>query len=243
MATRRSKAGWLTISLIFLTPILFIFFLGSQMAYSQVNSQFEQYQNIPEASSLSELESLPAGQVVLVRGQISAATDRPDAAGATSDLLIFQVRPAGGREVRFQEEFPLIFPEFGLALPDGTLAIQPSSTRDRVIHDELHRVADGEYELTGFRIGDTVTVQGQWQPAASAALLDVTGITGGDRRGFIAGWEQNLRQVRLARNVLGVLTVVGLIVLIRQLRRSRRSEPQEEDKEWLSQKTTTAPTT
>lgn len=218
MAVPKKRDSWLTISLVFLTPILFIFFLGSQMAYGQVSRQFERYQDIPEATSLSALQALPAGQVVMARGQIAEATEQPE-----SDLLIFQVRPAGGREVRFQEEFPLIFPEFVLALPDGTLAVQPSSTRDQVIHDELHRVTAGEYELTGFRVGDAVTVQGQWQPTAGAvpALLDVTGITGGDRRSFIAGWAQNMRQVRLARNVLGVLTLVGLVILIVRLRRPR----------------------
>jgi hypothetical protein len=240
MSAQKKGNSWLTISLIFLTPVLFIFFLGSQMAYGQVSRQFERYQNIREASGLAELEALPAGQVVMVRGQIAEAVERPD-----SELLIFQVRPADGREVRFQEEFPLVFPEFVMALPDGTLTIQPSLTRDRVIYDELHRVADGEYELTGFNPGDTVTVQGQWQPVAGAvpALVGVTGITGGDRRSFMADWEQNMRQVKLARNMLGLLSVVGLVVLIVRLRRSRRTEPQEEENAWPNQTTTTAPTT
>jgi hypothetical protein len=245
MAKRRTKGGWLTISLIFLTPVLFIFFLGSQMAYSQVSRQFERYGSVSEAGSLAALEALPAGQMVMLRGQISEAIERPNLAGPSSDLLIFQVRPAGGREVRFQEVFPLIFPKFVMALPDGTLTIQPSSTRDRVIYDELHHIADGEYELTGFQPGDTVIVQGQWQPEAGAgpALVDVTGITGGDRTSFIAGWQQNMWQVRLARNLLGVLSLAGLVVLVAQLRRSRRNQLQEEVEAWPSQKRTTAPTT
>jgi len=244
MAKSRFKHGWLTITLIFLVPILFIVFLGSQMAYSQVNSQFERYLNISEASSVSDLEAMAAGQVVILRGIISQAADQQDVAKQSSDLLIFQVRPADGREVRFREEFPLIFPDFVMELPGGAVTIHPSSTRERVIYDELHRVTDGEYDLTGFQIGDTVTVQGQWQPAGAApALNDVTGITGGDRSSFIAEWERNLRQVSLARNILGILTLVGLIVLIGLLRRSRSDQPQEEYETWPNQETKTAPTT
>ena len=133
MAKSRFKQGWLTITLIFLVPILFIFFLGSQMAYSQVNSRFERYRNIPEASRVSDLEAMATGQVVMLRGKISQAVGQQDVAQASSDLLIFQVRPADGREVRFQEEFPLIFPDFVMELSDGAITIHPSSTRERVI--------------------------------------------------------------------------------------------------------------
>ena len=242
------KNGWLTAILIFIVPILFIFFLGSQMAYSQVKSKFEPYQNIPEVSSLSTLESISAGQVVMLRGQISEATLQRDSHELTSDLVIFQVRPADGREVRFQEEFPLVFPEFMMELPDGTITIRPSSTRARVIYDELHRISVGEYEPTGFKIGDTVTVQGRWQPratnaGAAPALLDVTGVTGGDKASLIATWHSAFQKVSWGRNILGLLTILGLILLIVQLRRAQRNQSQEENGTWQSQTTKTVPTT
>ena len=126
-ATSTGWNSWLTGMLLFLVPILLIFFLGSQMAYSQVKGQFEPYQHIPEVSNLSALAGLPAGQVVMLRGQISEATPRQELDEVASDLIIFQVRPADGREVRFQEEFPLVFPEFVMELPDGIVAILPSS--------------------------------------------------------------------------------------------------------------------
>ena len=242
------KNGWLTAILIFVVPILFIFFLGSQMAYSQVKSKFESYQNIPEVSSLSELESIPAGRVVMLRGQISKAAPRRDVDKLASDLIIFQVRPADGREVRFQEEFPLVFPELMMALPDGTITIRPSPTRERVIYDELHRISDGEYERTGFKIGDTVTVQGQWPPSTTnagttPALLDVTGVTGSDKASLIATWQSAFQKVSWGRNILGLLTILGLMWLIVQLRRTPRKHSREENGTWQSQKTKTVPTT
>jgi hypothetical protein len=247
-STATGKNGWLTAILIFVVPILFIFFLGSQMAYSQVKSKFEPYQNIPEVSSLSELESISAGQVVMLRGQISEPAPQRDVDEFASDLIIFQVRPVDGREVRFQEEFPLVVPEFMMALPDGTITIRPSSTRERVIYDELHRISDGEYERTGFKIGDMVTVQGQWQPSvtnagATPALLDMTGVTGGDKASLIATWHSAFQKVSWVRNILGLLAILGLIWLIVQLRRTQCNNFQEENETWQNQTTKTVPTT
>ena len=68
------QSNWFTGILIFFMPVTLIIFLGSQMAYSQVKSKFEAYQNIPEITTLAELENLPAGQLVMLRGRISEAT-------------------------------------------------------------------------------------------------------------------------------------------------------------------------
>lgn len=44
------QSNWLTGSIIFFMPILLIFFLGSQMAYSHVKGKFDAYQGIPEVT-------------------------------------------------------------------------------------------------------------------------------------------------------------------------------------------------
>lgn len=210
------KSGWITGLLIFSMPIMLVFFLGSQMAYSQVNSQFETYQNIPEITSLAQLETIPTGQVVMVRGQI--AVSPPDV--TSSNLLIFQERPTEGREVRFGEEFSLVFPEFEMSLNDGQIKISPSLTRERIIQHEQHTVTQGELTLTGFRPGDMVTVQGEWQPAA-ATLAEVTGITGADKASLMAEWQDSFEKVSWIRNGLGILTLVGLVLLVVRMRQTR----------------------
>jgi hypothetical protein len=210
------KNGWLTGLLIFSMPMMLVFFLGSQMAYSQVNSQFQRYQNIPEVTSLAQLETIPAGQVVMVRGQI--AVSPPDV--PSSKLLIFQERPTEGREVRFGEEFPLVFPEFEMSLNDGQIKISPSLTRERIIQHEQHTVTQGELTLTGFRPGDLVTVQGEWQPT-TATLSEVTGITGTDKAGLMAEWQDSFKLVGWVRNGLGFLTLVGLVLLVVRVRQAR----------------------
>ena len=222
------KNNWLTGALIFLMPVTLIFFLGSQMAYGQVKNQFERYQDIPQVSTLSELRAIPAGQVVMLRGLMAESPPRQGATATTPDLTVFQVRPATGREVHFQEEFPLIFPEFGLELTDGPVTIVPSSTRERVIQHELHRLGDEEYEYTGFRPGDRVMVQGQWQPDGSPALIEATGISGGDKASLMVEWQRAFQKVSWARNILAALTVAGLSLLLGQLRRGRGNySPQE----------------
>jgi hypothetical protein len=230
--------GWLGGLLIFSMPILLFFFLGTQMAYSQVNSRFEVYQTIPEITRLADLADLPAGQIVMLRGQIAESNP----VGHPSGLLIFQERPTNGREVRFREEFNLIFPPFTMQLPDGVVTISPSQNYDRIIQHEIHSVADGDLTRTGFKPGDTVTIQGQWQPTA-ATLAEVTGITGADKAGLMAEWQDAFQKVAWARNILGFFTLLGIILLVSQIRRSRASHPTEEDESaWTTPTTETAPT-
>lgn len=231
------KINWVTGLLIFSMPVMLVFFLGSQMAYSQVKSQFETYQNIPEATRLADLKSIPAGQVVMLRGQIAASS----MSAAGSELLIFRQRPGEGREVRFGEEFNLIFPEFGLQLPDGLVKISPSLTRERIIQHELHTVSSGEDKLTGFRPGDNVTVQGEWQPATTT-LFEVTGITGADKPSLMAEWQEAFQKVGWVRNGLGLLTLLGLILLVVRLRQARINPPVVEGEACPTPKTETAPT-
>lgn len=227
------KNGWLTGLLIFSMPILLVFFLGSQMAYSQVNSQFETYQNIPEVTSLAQLDRIAPEQVVMVRGQIAeSAPTLPDL-----DLVVFQQRPTGNREVRFGEEFNLIFPDFEMILSDGQIRINPSLTRAQVIQHELHSVSQGDLTLTGFRPGDLVTVQGEWQPD-TATLREVTGITGADKASLIAEWQDSFKLVGWARDGLGLLTLVSLVLLVVRVRQSR-TEPIV-DEPCQTQKTETA---
>jgi len=121
--------GWLGGLLIFSMPILLLFFLGTQMAYSQVSSRFEVYQTIPEVTRLADLAALPAGQVAMLRGQIAESNP----VGHPSGLLVFQERPTDGREVRFREEFKLVFPQFSLQLLDGVVTISPSETYKQII--------------------------------------------------------------------------------------------------------------
>ena len=230
------NSHWLVGGLIFFMPILLILFLASQMAYSQVNGKFETYQNIPQVSELAALETLSAGQVVMVRGRISAAAAPPF--DEKTNLVVFQERPADGREVRYREEFPLVFPKFDLDLPDGTLTIIPSPSRDLVIQRELHKTLKDDREYTGFRQGDTVTVQGEWQPE-SQRLDEVTGITSLDKADLMADWQAGFRKVRWARNGLGGLTVVSLILLFIQWRRTRSKEKDS----WPIQETPITPTT
>jgi len=220
---------WLTGAMIFFMPVIFIFFLGSHMAYGQVKAKFEAYQDIPEVARLSDLEALPPGQVVMLRGRIAEAScasamlsscRRPPAG---SDLIIYRERPAKGREVRFQETFELVFPQFVLALPDGQLLIMPSLTREPVIQHELHRVSGGDRQRTGFRAGDLVTVQGQWQPepGTTPALIEVTGMTGAGKQSLMQEWQDAFRQVGWVRNSLGLFTLLSILLLVVHLRQAK----------------------
>lgn len=231
-----SKSHWTTALVIFALPIILIFFLGSQMAYSQVKSRFEEQQAIPEITQLSDMKTLPEESVVMVRGKISEAS--PHKGPQEIGLVVYQERPLDGREVRFREEFNLIFPQFILDLPDGSLPVLPSTTREHVIQNELHRVPVGDREYTGFRVGDTVTVQGQWQ---SGALTEVTGITSVNKQAFLAEWEAAFSKVRWVRNGLGLLSLLGVILLTIQIYRMKRGKSEEADT-WQNPKTTTAPT-
>ncbi len=239
------KSGWLVGGLIFFMPVLLIFFLASQMAYGQAKGQFDAYQNISEVASLAELTALTSGQVVMVRGQISES-GAPRGTPAAPELVVYRERPADGREVRFREEFPLIFPDFVMDLPDGKLIVLASRTRDRVIQHELHAVAAGDRQYTGFRAGDTVTVQGEWQAISAGSrpvLSEVTGITGVNKIALITEWQSAFQQVRGVRNVLALLTLVSILLLVIQMRRARvNQQSPEEDETWQTPTTNTAPT-
>lgn len=235
------NSGWITGTLIFFMPILLIFFLASQAGYSQVKSRFEEYRQIPEITSLAALQEQPNDEVLMLRGQIAPETCQPTPC-APDDLIVYRERPAEGREVRFREEFDDIFYGFVMSLSDGgSVIIVPHGEYEPIILEELHAIPAGDYLLTGFQVGDTVTVQGKWSSEASdvSALIDVTGITGGDKQSLIADWEQSFQQVSWARNILGALTGLGIIFLIIQLRRSRRNNNHEETEEWHPPTTTT----
>lgn len=229
------QSGWFSAVLILSMPVLLVFLLASQMAYSQVKGRFDAYQAIPEIARMSDLERVPAGQVIMLRGRIAAG----NAAPGSTDLVVYRERPAEGREVRFQEEFPLVFPAFALELPAGAVQIEPSLNRDLVIYHELHRVEVGDRERTGFRPGDTVTVQGQWQPAR---LFDVTGITGADKAALLQEFRQGLETMGQVRNVLGILTFASIMLLVIQWRRARTARPETEAESWQTPETGTVPT-
>jgi hypothetical protein len=159
-----------------------------------------------------------------------------------SGLLIFQERPANGREVRYREEFNLIFPQFTMQLPDGAITISPSQVFAQVIQHEAHAVADGDLTRTGFKPGDRVAVQGRWQPA-SHTLAEVTGITGANKAALMVEWQDAFQKVAWVRNILGFLTLLGIIFLVIQFRRSRASRPPQENELWPTPTTETPQTT
>ena len=229
MGKRLGWQGWLTMIVIILMPILLTFYLGTQMGYRQVADSIEAYRQIPEITKLVDLTTLPAGEIVMLHGQISTAALSPNM--PESDLIIYQERPAEGREVRFQEEFSLIFSDFNLVLSDGSLAAIPSQTRELTIQHELHQQPIGDRVRTGFQAGDMVTVQGQWQPDPVPALVDVTGVTGGDRATLLTEWETAMRQTRLMRDTLGSLSVLAIVIFIGQMRRLRQTANKEEETE------------
>lgn len=243
------NSGWLTGSLILVTPLMLFFFLASQMAYSQVQSRFADYQNIAEVTQAADMAGLAAEETVLVRGAISEATCQLTAPSlcdhqATGGLIVYRERPAEGREVRFQEEFGQFFPSFIVDLADGQVTVVPSSDPEYIIRDEPHSVLVGDRELTGFKVGDAVLVQGQWQPGSSPTLLEVTGISAGNKQSLMAEFEAGFQAVRWARNIFGGLTLLGIILLIVRRRRFGQGQVEEEVDEWSHQdKTTTAQTT
>ena len=188
------------------------------MAYSQVKNRLLAYTKIPEVGTLAELNNLPNGQTVLLRGRIIQAEDKKQPADA---LVVYQVRPKDGREVRFREEFPLVFPAFVLALDDGEILVQPSKTEAQKISYERHYITVGDRELTGFRIGDLVSVQGHWQPARGTTnpiVAEVTGVSGRNKTHLLTEVDTTMYQVRVTRDILGVLTLFSIILLIMQVR-------------------------
>lgn len=234
------KSGWLVGGLIFFMPVLFMIYLTSQMAYSQVRGQFETYDRIPEITHLAELETLAPGTAVMLRGQISQATP-PQPASPAGELVVYQERPVDGRETRYREEFPLIFSGFVIDLADGSLPIVPSTTEEGIIQHELHTVTAGDRRYTGFQRGDTVTVQGHWQPA-SGMLEEATGLTSASKAELMREWQQAFDYVSWARNGFGALTLLSLTLLIIEWRRSRRRQSAQEEEAWPTPETTTATT-
>lgn len=209
------RFGTLTSLFIFAMPIFWIMFLGGMMARGQVKGEFTTYQAIQEYTRLNTLNSVPQDQVVMLRGKIVDGPS-PDYANG---LIIFQERPLNGRELRFQEEFPLVFPPITLALADGTIQIE--AAEGRVIAHETQRVEDKarDREYTGFRAGDEVTVQGKWQ--AQAKLKEATGITSQSRAAIMAEGQYALDRLDTICTVLGVLSVIPLVLLVVQLLRVR----------------------
>ena len=248
------KINWLTGALILTMPISLIFFLGSQMAYGQVQRRYETYAAVPQISSVAALQAQPVGETVLLRGAIAssatATNSATDSASASAGpLLIYQERPRDGREVRYLEEFPLVLPPFTLHLSDGDVNIQPSAENAAAISHELHSTAIDDREFTGFQVGDVVTVQGKWQLADGQAipqLVEVTGVSGTDEAALLAEVQAGMQMVRLARDGLGLLTLISIALLAMQLYRQRqsastgRADKQEETDEWR-QTTETAP--
>lgn len=219
------RNNWITGSLILTMPISLIFFLGSQMAYGQVQRRFVDYTERLEYSTLAELQTTAANETVMVRGQLlEPVVEQPE-----MPLLVYQERPLDGREVRFREEFELVFPEVVLALSDGEITIQPETVEERAISHEAHSVVAGDRELTGFQAGDIITVQGKWQPASDGnttpTLTAVTGISGAEKALLLADVQSALQQVGRARNALGLLTLVSMLLLVVQLIFRRRNPP------------------
>lgn len=150
----------------------------------------------------------------MLRGSIASSSSASD-----QSLLVYQERPLDGREVRFREEFPLVFPEFTLALVDGHVAVQPNMDSERSVSYELHRMTLHDREFTGFQTGDIVTVQGGWQPAnrshSTPAVLVATSVSGAEKATLLAEVQAAMEKVQLARNGLGVLTAVSIVTFDR----------------------------
>jgi hypothetical protein len=226
------NGGWLSSLLIFFTPVFLIMFLGTVLAHAQVKGEFTATKDVKEFTSLAALESVPEGEVVMLRGQIAEGPALDWAGG----LVVFQERPLDGRETRFLETFPLVFPTFYLQLADGAMPVQPSVEHEPVILHELQRIVDEprDREYTGFRIGDTLTVQGTWSPESASsepALVEATGLSSIDRAGIIGEGETAFQRLNTIRLVLGALTLIGSILLFIQWRRVKAQEALDQTEE------------
>lgn len=254
------RSDWVTSLLIFAMPITLVFFLGVQMAYSEVQSEVASYAALTEYTNLAALQAVAPGSTILLRGQLAESTallPAQPAADAAGPLLIYQERPRQGREVRFMEEFPLVFPPVVLMLADGTINVQSNAESARAISHELHHLTLADREFTGFQVGDMITLQGKWQPLTSGQplpfVVDVTGISGFAKTALQAEVQAGLQKVRLAKDGLGLLTLAGIVLLGIRLYRQRRQPPtgltglgdeaEEEGKEWRPPTTETVPTT
>jgi hypothetical protein len=244
-----ASSHWIIGALMFCLPLTLILFLGSLMATSRIKGTFESSNGIPEVTRFTELETLAPGTVVMLRGRISHVSCQLSPCpndSKVSDLIIYRARPAEGRAVRFREEFGQTFPEFVLDVSGGRVVISPSQTHQHVIRDELHSVTYGNRELIGFRPGDTVTVQGQWQPEPYTApvLIEVTGITSHDKQRLLQEWQDAFNKLRWLRHISGLLTGLGIVGLLMHMRRRRAYNHTKEKELWSLRDTTTeAPTT
>ncbi len=219
------------------TPFLLIAFLGTQLAIQQVSRQFDTYQAVPEIADLATLTRLPATRLVLLRGRISPAScevSSCDNDPYTDDLILYREGPAEGREVRFRESFGQHFTSFVLDLPDGAVRILPSLTKAHVIQEAPQTEIHGDRQRDGFRLGDVVTVQGQWQPtpAQPPTLTEVTGVSRRDKSALLRDWQNAFRRVRWSSLVTGLLAGLGGLILITRAIRQRDSRAQKETQTW-----------
>ncbi len=225
------------------TPLLLIVFLGTQMATRQVSRRFETYRAIPEITHLATLTRLPPTQLIMLRGRISPASCQVSACDTdptTDDLIIYREGPAEGRELRFRESFGQHFSSMVLDLPDGSVHISPSLTRTHILQAVRHTVTDGDRQRHGFRLGDEVTVQGQWQPTSTQPpiLSEVTGVTGLAKTELLQDWQSALRKVRWASLVSGLLTGFGALTVATRTVRQRASRSHGERLTWHLQTAT-----
>jgi hypothetical protein len=214
------QTGWFAGALIVLMPVLVIFLLGVQVAHGQVRARLEVYQAIPEIETLADLQVVEPKQIIIVHGQLAPLENRQP-----NDLLVFQERPTDGREVRFQEEFPLVFPALTITLPDGELSIEPGEAEERTIQGELHSFPLGDRTLTGFRAGDAVNIQGRWEPPILSEASNITSIR---HSAVIAELESRLAIVAWVRNGLGLITLVSVVLFVRAARQAKLAPPAEE---------------
>ncbi|ETW94804.1 MAG: hypothetical protein ETSY1_33275 [Candidatus Entotheonella factor] len=210
-------------------PLVWIAFLGTQMALQQVERKSATYREMPEISRVAVLQDLPPNTSVMLRGRIAAP--------AVSDgLIVYQERPAEGREVRFREVFEAHFPAIELALSDGRVRVIPRPESDYIIRHAHHTVTIGDRQRSGFRPGDVVTVQGLWQPERLPVLTEATGMTGIDKASLLAEWQRAIRNVTWVSRLTGVLSILGLGIIILRVWQWRTSHRMEENKTWRTTK-------
>ncbi|PON16932.1 hypothetical protein C2W62_15880 [Candidatus Entotheonella serta] len=202
----RSRQGLIVVLMIAM-PLIVLVFLGSQMALQQVVSKSATYQDMPEITEVASLRHLPPNTRVMLRGQLVSG-----AGSADHDLLVYQERPADGREVRFREVFEPHFPVMNIALSDGLVRIVPRPESTYVIRRPHHVATVGDRQRIGFRRGDVVTVQGKWQPdqAGLPTLTDATGIMGMDKASLFSDWQRAICNVTWVSRLAGLLSVLGM---------------------------------
>lgn len=239
----RSRQG-LDSVLMIAVPLIFIVFLGSQMALQQVVRKSATYMDMPEITQVAVLKSLPPNTDVMLRGRLVAVvTDAPDP--EANDLIVYQERPADGREVRFREVFNQHFPTIEMALSDGRVRMIPRPESAYVIQHARHVVTMGDRQRSGFRLGDVVTVQGRWQPeqAALPVVTGVTGMTGIDKAALLSEWQLAIHDVKRVSLLAGLLSIWGIVMLILRVRQWRASRRAEETKTWAHRTTKDVPAT